>query len=123
MSQQGRALLFVYNANTGLLELLQHAVHMTVKPETYPCKLCLLTYSPLGMRKRWRKFVGTLPAEPVFLHADELAARHPDLGPVPLPALYDERDGELELLIPAHEMQAVPDLPALESLVRDRVGA
>lgn len=119
MSDEGRRLVFVYNADTGLLEALQHAVWAAVRPETYPCQLCSLTYGPLGMRRSWRRFVGALAVPVDLLHADELAARYPQIGPVELPALFEDRGGALEVLIPAVEMRAVPTLDALMSRVRE----
>ena len=116
-----RRLLFVYNADTGLLERLQHIAWSQLRPSTYPCRLCKLTYGALGMRGEWRRFARTLPADPLFLHADELRARHPGLGAVELPALFEEQGGELRTLIPATEMQALANLGALIALVQARV--
>ncbi len=44
------ALVFVYNANSGLLNALLDMGHKVVSPRTYPCSLCALTYGSLGLR-------------------------------------------------------------------------
>jgi len=43
-------LIFVYNADSGLLNAMKDWAHKIVSPETYPCSLCALTYNNLGMR-------------------------------------------------------------------------
>jgi hypothetical protein len=36
-------LIFVYNADSGILNLLKDAVHKLLKAETYPCSPCAPT--------------------------------------------------------------------------------
>jgi len=50
-------LIFVYNADSGLLNAMKDWAHKIVSPETYPCSLCALTYDNLGMRRPWREFI------------------------------------------------------------------
>ncbi len=118
MSAAARRLVFVYNADTGLLEAVQHVVWAAARPATYPCRLCLLTYGPLGMRRPWRRFIASLPTPSDFLHADELQARYPALGPVELPALFEDVGGSLTPLIDAVDMREMASLDALITRVR-----
>ena len=37
-------LVFVYNANAGLVAGMLDSVHKVVSPATYPCSLCAVTY-------------------------------------------------------------------------------
>ena len=53
-SRPAPRLLVVYNADSGILNALGHAVHKLVKPETYPCSLCAITYGAVSMRKEWK---------------------------------------------------------------------
>lgn len=69
-------LIFVYNADSGLFNALGDAVHKLMSPATYPCILCALTYSNVGMRREWRAFTASLEPKSELLHADELAARY-----------------------------------------------
>ena len=50
-------LLFVYNADSGKLNALKDAIHKVVKPSTYPCSLCTVTYGNLGMKRTWKTFI------------------------------------------------------------------
>ena len=79
-------LVFVYNAEAGLFNLLGDMAHKIFSPETYQCNLCALTHTSFGMRKSWKRFLLTLDKPPEFLHADELNERY-GKGGVPLPAV------------------------------------
>ena len=69
---QSYDLIFVYNADSGLVAMLGDITHRIVSPQTYPCKLCALTYSVNGMSRDWKNFVGALGRRVIFLHRDEL---------------------------------------------------
>ncbi len=120
MAAQNR-ILFVYNADGGLLAQFKDYVLKIVSPETYPCSLCQITYGNLGMKRAWRRFVRSLPLEAVFLHRDELVGAYASLRHFPLAAVFSEEDGVVSLLISADELDATPDLPALQALVLARV--
>jgi len=115
-------LVFVYNADGGLLNALGDWTHKLVSPQTYPCSLCALTYSHWGMRREWKRFVRALDAEVVFLHRDELGARYGEPN-AELPAVFREDDGALQPLIEAPELDACGSLDALVRLVQARVAA
>lgn len=113
-----RRFVFVYNADGGLWNLLQDAAHKVLRPRTYPCSLCALTYGPLGMRRAWARFVTGLPGEVEFLHKDEVRYGP---WPGPLPAVLERVDGALIERIGAVELARVRDLAALIALVGARL--
>ena len=45
--------------------------HKIIKPETYECSLCALTYGAFSEKKAWRKFKENTDIEMTFLHKDE----------------------------------------------------
>jgi hypothetical protein len=47
-------LIFVYNADSGILNAIKDLIHKNVSPETYPCSLCAVTYDNLGMKREWK---------------------------------------------------------------------
>ncbi|GAA3950802.1 hypothetical protein [Hymenobacter algoricola] len=115
-------LLFVYNANGGLLNGLLDLVHKTLSPGTYPCSLCALTYG-VSMRPEWKSFIEALPIEARFLHRDEFRAEFPAWREVPLPAVFRRLpSGELAPFITAPELNQA-DLPGLMTLVRTRLAS
>lgn len=113
-----RRFVFVYNADGGVWNLLQDAAHKILRPSTYPCSLCGLTYGALGMKRTWARFVRTLPGEVEFLHRDE--TRH-GAWPGPLPAVLEVVDGEMVERIGAAELDRLRGLDALIALVRSRL--
>jgi len=68
----GSTVLFVYNADTGLFNVVTDYAHKILSPKTYPCNLCAITYGNRGMNKKWKDFIAALTLPVVFLHRDEL---------------------------------------------------
>lgn len=114
------ALIFIYNADSGLFNALTDMAHKTFSPGTYQCNLCALTYSTLGRRKSWKRFLETLERPFEFLHADELKRRYGISG-VRLPAIYlKEREG-LILFIDADSINACLKIEDLQRLIESRL--
>ncbi|RYU83228.1 hypothetical protein [Hymenobacter persicinus] len=115
-------LLFVYNANAGLLNGMLDLVHKTLSPRTYPCSLCALTYG-VSMRPEWKSFIESLPIEARFPHRDEFWAAFPAQRQQPLPAVFRQLPGgELQPFITAAELNHT-NLPGLMQLVSSRLSA
>jgi hypothetical protein len=109
-------LIFVYNADSGLLNAMKDWAHKIVSPETYPCSLCALTYDNLGMRRPWREFVKEMGYEVEFLHRDELAEQY-GIKDVKLPASFTLQNGKPKLWINSETMDACESLDDLQTLV------
>jgi hypothetical protein len=118
MSVERPALVFVYNADSGVFNALADAAHKIFSPGTYACNLCALTHTAFGMRGEWKRFLEGLGRPLEFLHADELSSRY-GLKDVPLPAVF-EKDGEgLRVAVSAYEINACETLEELEGLILD----
>lgn len=112
-------LLFVYNADGGVLNSLKDLWHKTVSPQTYDCQLCAVTYGPLGMRREWREFVRGLGTEVKFLHRDELQEQY-GLSGVSLPAVFEQTPEGPRVWLSAQDVRGARDLEALMELVERR---
>ncbi len=110
------ALVFVYNAESGVFNTLADAAHKIFSPRTYACNLCALTYGAVSMRGEWREFLDGLGRPLEFLHADELAARY-GLKGVPLPAVFTKDGGGLRVLAGADAVNACLTLDDLKRLI------
>lgn len=123
MTQKQTRLIAVYNADTGLIEALMHAVHKAVRPETYPCSLCALTYGAVSMRGDWKRFWQKLDAEVDFYHRDDFTEDFPALGTggareVALPViLISEAGEEPRVMISNEELDAMADVDELMARV------
>jgi len=119
MSQSQTRLICVYNADTGLIEALMHAVHKAVRPQTYPCSLCALTYGAVSMRGDWKSYWQELNAEVDFYHRDDFTEDFSALGTggareLALPViLISEAGEEPRVLISNEELDAMADVDEL----------
>jgi len=113
-------IIFVYNADSGILNAMKDWAHKIVSPETYTCSLCELTYDNLGMRRPWREFIKELGYEVEFLHRDELEEQYGSNEEM-LPAVFILEDGKLALWITCEEMDNSESLEALQSLVTQKL--
>ncbi|MDO7849409.1 hypothetical protein Q5H92_23800 [Hymenobacter sp. M29] len=114
-------LLFVYNADAGLLAGLKDTFHKILSPATYACALCAVTYGATSMRPDWREFIRSLPVPVDFLHRDEFIRAYPAWAKHRLPAAFAvDETGALKPFIKAEEMRTA-DLNGLMELVRQKL--
>lgn len=111
-------LLFVYNADSGLFNLVADIGHKLFSPTTYPCRLCALTHGYLKERDSWRRFVESLPCACRFLHRDQFHAEYPDIE-VALPALLRLDAEGPHCCADALAIARCTDLAELQALVTD----
>ncbi|HEV2765066.1 MAG TPA: hypothetical protein VGV38_18940 [Pyrinomonadaceae bacterium] len=116
------ALVFVYNAESGVFNTLADVAHKIFSPRTYQCNLCALTHSAFTVRGEWREFLDGLGRPLEFLHADELKARY-GAQSARLPAILLKRGEGLEVLVAAEAINACRTLDELKRLILDRLAA
>jgi hypothetical protein len=114
-------LVIVYNANAGILAGVMDSVHKLVSPSTYPCQLCAVTYGLTSMRREWRAFLDELGLETIFHHRPDFRQAFPQAADWPLPLVAVEEGGALTQLVTAADFAAIPDLPSLIRVVRERL--
>lgn len=116
-------LICVYNADGGILNMIKDGLHKLLKPSTYSCSLCALTYGPVMMRRAWRRFVSGLSVPVIFHHRDDFAAAFGEVD-VPLPAILWQSDNcAPHVLISAAELNNLPDLDALIAMLGARLAS
>jgi len=113
-------IIFVYNADSGLFNLLSDMAHKALSPDTYNCQLCMLTHGHFGMRDQWRDYLETLDVEIDFLHRDEFIKQYPEHN-AELPALFLRRDDVTELLVAASTIASCSTMEMLIQQVNDRI--
>ncbi|MBC6605739.1 hypothetical protein H8B13_02805 [Hymenobacter sp. BT188] len=116
-----KKLLFVYNADAGLVSGFWDMAHKIISPSTYPCSLCSITYGATSMRPEWKEFLQSLPVEARFQHRDEFQREFPQLKDEALPVIFWEQDAHtLEPLITATELDSL-SLPELMQRLQEAV--
>ena len=118
--QRKSAIVFVYNADSGLFNALTDIAHKAFSPQTYQCNLCALTHSAFGMRKDWKRFLETLDVPLEFLHADELAGLDGVSG-VKLPAIFKRESESLKLWVTADSINTCRTTDDLQRLIHERL--
>jgi hypothetical protein len=114
-------LIFVYNADSGLVNGVADYFHKMIRPATYACKLCAVTYGLAGMKGQWRVFLTELPLPAEFLHRDEFRLAYPGDPDAEFPSAFIIAGGSLLPFISRSEMEAVANLDKLIDLVTRRV--
>ncbi|TFG01753.1 MAG: hypothetical protein EU539_13710 [Promethearchaeota archaeon] len=113
-------LIFVYNADSGLFNQAKDYFHKLLRPKTYPCQLCAVSYGNFGMKKDWKEYVDSLEIPVRFLHKDEFNEEF-DMPDAKFPCAYLRNSSDLELIVPRKEMNKVKTIPELEDLVNKKL--
>ncbi len=113
-------LLFVYNANAGIVAGIMDSLHKTFAPATYPCDLCAITYGALRMDPTWKAWLKAQPFESVFYHRPDFRAAYPGFK-VDLPVILIEPEGRVETLVAASEFKGASTVDALIALIELRL--
>ncbi|MCM8567866.1 GTPase [Gramella jeungdoensis] len=118
-------LIFVYNADSGRLNGFMDSLHKTIRPSTYNCKLCKLTFGVLHQKKDWKNFMKGLNAESEFLHKNEFqkqyASKFGYKFEFPL-ILMQNRKG-LEVFLSKDEFWNIDSLEELMKVIRKRLNS
>ncbi|MFT5890201.1 MAG: hypothetical protein ACI9Y7_000291 [Dokdonia sp.] len=71
-----RKLIFVYNANSGVVNSWLDMAHKIVSPTSYECDLCSLTHGKFLEKRLWKKFKDSDLIEMEFHHKDEFLKKY-----------------------------------------------
>ena len=69
-------LIFVYNADSGMINVIKDIGHKIMSPETYDCFLCSLTHGTFKEDPKWKSFRESSSIEMEFLHRDEFEQKY-----------------------------------------------
>jgi len=116
-------LVFVWNADSGLRNLIIDGAHKILSPSTYACSLCSLTYGAFTEKSLWKDFriSAVLPME--FLHKDEFASLYASKFKTPytLPIILAVTNKGFEVIVSTEELDALTSQEALIELLEDRM--
>lgn len=120
MNSSTTRLIFVYNADSGLLSAVRDALHKTISPSTYPCRLCDLTFGAVRTKSAWKEFIDGLGLLVEFLHRDEFLQRYV-LKDAKFPSAYIENGRGIRLFVLEDEINDTYTLEDLMEIVKRRV--
>jgi len=114
-------LVFVYNADRGLFNMMADISHKVLSPSTYPCNLCGLTHGAFSMRKEWRDFLAKIKPPLTFLHRDEFRKEFKLEDELPAIYIKDLRTEELRPFIDATTLKTLTGLEDLKHMISDKL--
>lgn len=94
-------IIFVYNANSGLVNSVLDIGHKIISPDTYKCNLCYLTYGIVTEREEWKNFRQSSTDELEFLHKDEFEQKYQEQREYPVILRKHKKNGFEQLLGPS----------------------
>ena len=106
-----KQLLLVYNADTRLWARIVDLLTKILRPRSYACNLCMLTFGWYSMIPRWRIYLSQRPEKVVELHRDEFHDRFEKH--LQLPAVLLLRGNELTSVLDADEINKITTLDEL----------
>ena len=116
METEKPTIIFVYNADSGVFNLLGDMAHKIFSPQTYACNLCAITHGNFGMREEWREYLKTLEFPFEFLHADEFRKKY-NSASAELPAVFSHQNGSVKEIISAQRINQCRSIENLKSLI------
>lgn len=123
--QKSIELILVYNADSGLFNILKDGLHKAISPSTYQCNLCALTYGSIRMKDEWKDFIEKLKIPHQFLHRDEFMKKletHPhNIEEISFPAIFIRRDEKISLFITSDEINRTKTWEDLMKLITDKI--
>ncbi len=115
------AIIFVYNADSGVFAGIKDLVHKSVSPKTYGCNLCGLTYGGVSMKQDWKEFIKSLPVKVTFFHKDEFTKLYPQYTTVTYPMAFKKTGRVLREFISTDEINKQKSLEQLMQLVKEKI--
>ena len=117
-----RQLVFIYNADSGLINAVKDYFHKKRNPETYQCNLCMQTFGGISMKKDWKSYINNLDIPTEFLHKDEFEKKY-DVKDAQYPSAYLRNGSSMKIFISKDEMNKVKSLDEMKDLVAKNLEA
>ena len=117
---KNKKVIFVYNADSGVVSVVKDFWKKILRPSSYQCNLCMQTFSTFGMKKDWKRFIENLEVKTEFLHKNDFEKNY-NINDAKYPSAYIQDNGSLQLFISQDEMNKVKSLEEMENLVSKKV--
>ena len=104
-------LIFVYNANSGMINVIKDIGHKIMSPETYDCFLCSLTHGTFKEDPKWKSFRESSSIDMEFLHRDEFEQKYGMKHTYPV---ILKQDSQVEVVLSREQLG---ELTSLDDLI------
>ncbi len=115
-------LIFIYNADSGLRNVLLDGAHKILRPATYDCSLCALTFGVFTEKKAWKKFRMETDRDMEFLHKNEFRKAYASKfgHKFSFPIVLIASASDFEVLISTEELNTMEAAVDLIDLIHKR---
>lgn len=115
-------LIFIYNADSGLRNMILDGAHKILSPDTYACSLCDITFGAFTENSVWKKFRKETNLDMRFLHKDEFNKAYASKfgHKFTFPIVLAESDTGLDVFIKTEELDGLENSEALIALIEKR---
>lgn len=116
-------LIFIYNADSGLRNVVIDSAHKIFSPSTYQCSLCDITYEAFTENSIWKKFRKETDLEMEFLHKDEFSKIYKSKfgHKFTFPIVLAETQNGLEIFVKTEELNEMDIAEGLIAMIKERV--
>lgn len=115
-----KKIIFVYNAESGIANSILDIGHKILKPDTYSCNLCSLTFGVLTENTKWKNFRKSSDSELEFLHKDEFERIYEERKNYPTILKLDDNN-ELEELVSKEKLNKINNIEELIQLIENLI--
>jgi hypothetical protein len=115
-------LIFIYNADSGVRNVILDSAHKIFSPDTYKCSLCDITYGAFTENSIWKNFRKETNLEMEFLHKDEFSKAYASKfgHKFVFPIVLAETSNGLEVFVNTEELNNAENAEALIGLIKKR---
>ena len=99
--------------------MIMDGLHKSIRPSTYPCDLCAITYHSVGKRKEWRSFLKSLNINVRFYYLDSIPSEF-DLN-FAYPAILRYENSSVSCILDKHDFESINDLSEFIVLLKQKV--
>lgn len=117
--QSAVTLVFVYNAEAGVLNGIMDSAHKFFSPATYACDLCAITHGLTRMKPEWRAWLQQSGLDVQFYHRSDFRRDWP-AADIALPAILIRESDRLRPIISASDLAQISDVGQLVALLEAR---
>ena len=104
-------IIFVYNADSGIVNVALDIAHKLLSPSTYNCRLCQMTYGALKEKQVWKEFRAGATEELLFLHRDEYERQFERRFKYPV--ILKKAGDDFAVIVSHQEMEKMSDVTEL----------
>lgn len=114
------SLLFVYNAKSGIANILIDISHKLLSSETYSCNLCAITHNTFTENKTWKNYRLTSNIDMSFYHIDEFIQRYPNKS-FNYPIILLKEGNNLQEFLSPEEINQIKTVEELINIINKKL--